>query len=278
MLIKSEGVFTVFTAIGDVAKDVRHSFATRTAPAVNFLICGTQKGGTSALDAYLREHPKICMAQKKEVHYFDNEKIFRRNKPDYAWYHSFFSPQPFHQLLGEATPAYMYWYDSPRRIWQYNPKMKLIVILRNPIRRAYSHWNMERSLGTEQLSFWDALLHEKERSREGLPHQHRVYSYIDRGFYTEQLRRLWAYFPQEQTLILRTEDLKTEPQKVLHRVYDFLELDAFPNCNTPKTVNAKPYLAPMDSREKEYLQQVFEYEICNLERILNWDCSQWLTD
>jgi hypothetical protein len=278
MLLKSEGVLTIFTSMRDVAKDIKHSFEPREEPAVNFLICGTQKGGTSALDAYLREHPAICMAYTKEVHYFDNEKIFHRNKPDYSWYHSFFSPQPSHQFLGESTPAYMYWYDSPKRIWQYNPKMKLIVILRNPIQRAYSHWNMERSLETEQLSFWDALQCERERSREGLPHQHRVYSYIDRGFYTEQLRRLWAYFPQEQTLLLRTEELKAHPWEVLGRVHNFLEVDALPNINTPKDVNSRPYLAPMGSREKKYLQSVFEYEIRSLERLLNWDCSQWLTD
>ena len=99
--------------------------------AVDFVVCGTQKGGTSALDAYLREHPEICMAVRKELHFFDNEKKFSSGKPDYSKYHDSFNPQKLHKLLGETTPIYMYWNESPRRIWEYNPNMKLIVLLRN---------------------------------------------------------------------------------------------------------------------------------------------------
>jgi hypothetical protein len=161
---------------------------------IDFIICGTQKGGTSALDAYLREHPEICMADHKEVHFFDNEDNFSRSKPDYSKYHSHFSPKTTHNIVGEATPIYMYWNDAPRRIWEYNPNVKLIVLLRNPIERAYSHWNMERQRNVENLSFWDAIQNEKERCRETLPLQHRLYSYVDRGFYLGQIRRLWAFF------------------------------------------------------------------------------------
>lgn len=127
---------------------------------IDFVISGTQKGGTSALDAYLREHPEICMADKKEVHYFDNEDFYCYEQLGYLNYHSFFSPNESHKILGEATPIYMYWYDAPKHIWQYNSNMKLIAILRNPIERAYSHWNMERSRGADKLSFWDALISE----------------------------------------------------------------------------------------------------------------------
>ncbi|MGB7755383.1 MAG: hypothetical protein WBL23_04905, partial [Salinisphaera sp.] len=97
-------------------------------------------------------------------------------------------------VFGEATPIYMYWHDAPRRMWEYNPNMKLIVVLRNPIDRAFSHWNMEKSRNAESLSFWDAIQNEEPRCKEALPYQHRTYSYVDRGFYLEQLRRLWRYF------------------------------------------------------------------------------------
>jgi hypothetical protein len=71
---------------------------------VGFVICGTQKGGTTALDAYLREHHEVCMADRKEVHYFDNEEYFSNGKPDYSKYHAFFSTIKTHKILGEATP------------------------------------------------------------------------------------------------------------------------------------------------------------------------------
>jgi hypothetical protein len=244
---------------------------------VNFIICGAQKSGTSALDAYLREHPEICMANGKELHFFDTESNFLNVKPDYSIYHSAFSSKPSHKMLGEATPIYMYWYDAPKRIWQYNPKMKLIVVLRNPIDRAYSHWNMQRSRNIENLSFWDALHIERARCREELPYQHRSYSYIDRGFYLEQLRRLWFYFPEEQILILRNEHLKNQPIDVLQDVCRFLQVTPFQKIET-KDVHSRPYALPMSDAEKEYLLSLYEFEIRGLERALGWDCSNWLSD
>ncbi len=242
---------------------------------VGFVIAGTQKGGTSALDAYMRDHPEICMADKKEVHFFDNESIFQEKKVDYAAYHSFFTPKTSHKLLGETTPSYMYWYDSPRRIWQYNPSMKVIMILRNPIDRAYSHWNMQRDRNVDNLSFREAIQSEPIRLRIALPYQHKQYSYIDRGFYSEQLRRMWTYFPKNQTLILKSEDLRTNPKETLEKVCNFLDLRYFDDV-TIKDIHSRPYVSSMTHEEWEYLKFHFEYEVRNLERMLDWDCSDWL--
>lgn len=244
---------------------------------VDFLIAGTQKGGTSALDHYLRDHPEICMAHQKELHFFDNELLFAGGTPDYLAYQAFFSPKTSHRLLGEATPIYMYWHDAPRRIWHYNPDMKLIIILRNPIDRAFSHWNMMRDKEKEPLPFWEAIRTESERCRLALPHQHRMFSYIDRGFYAEQLRRIWAYFQKSQTLILRNEDLRASPKETLDTVCRFLEVDSL--NRVPQTlVHARPYTTVMSGKEWEYLRYVFEYDIRALERMLDWDCSEWLRE
>lgn len=243
---------------------------------VDFIICGTQKGGTSALDAYLREHPQICMAKNKEVHFFDNEEVFKNSKVDYSLYHAAFNPLPHHKVVGEATPIYMYWYDAPRRMYEYNPHLKLIVILRNPIERAFSHWNMERSRNAETLSFWEAIINENERCREALPYQHRVYSYVDRGFYLEQLRRLWTFFPVEQVLILRNEELRNSFRLTLNKVFRFLGVELMQDIKF-KNVHSTPYISQMSDEEKEYLKFIYEYEIRGLERVLNWDCSNWLT-
>jgi hypothetical protein len=244
---------------------------------VDFIVCGTQKGGTSALDAYLREHPEICMADAKEVHFFDDETIFRNMSPDYSAYHSKFSPEPSHKILGEATPIYMYWFDAPKRIWQYNPNMKLIVILRNPVDRAYSHWNMEKSRNADRLSFWEAIHLERERCRESLPFQHRVYSYVDRGFYLEQLRRLWTYFREEQVLILKNEELRNQPQETLRKVFNFLQVDPS-HVVEPKDVHSLSYGSLCNIREREYLRSIYVHEIRNIESTLGWDCSNWLSD
>src|SRR5438094_818114 len=176
---------------------------------VNFVIGGTQKGGTSALDSFLRQHPEICLPEtKKELHYFDREKNFEK-RPNYKQYHAYFRPKPRHRVMGEATPSYMYWTATPYRIWRYNPEMKWILVLRNPVERAFSGWNMETKRGTEHLSFKEAVEQEAVRCRKALPLQHRVFSYVDRGFYAHQVRRLFNIFGEGNLLILLTEDLRT---------------------------------------------------------------------
>ena len=241
---------------------------------VDFIICGAQKGGTTALDAYLREHPQICMANNKEVHFFDNESNFLKKDHDYSKYHSFFSPQKKHDVIGEATPIYMYWNNAPKRIWNYNPNMKLILLLRNPIDRAYSHWNMEQLRNADNLSFFDAIKNEKSRCLEAFPYQHRVYSYIDRGLYVEQLQRLKKYFPSNQILILKSEYLKKQPDKALENICTFLDIAPFESVEA-KNIHSHPYKSKMSQEEREYLRLIFEPEIKNLEQMLNWDCKDW---
>ncbi|MBI5006882.1 MAG: sulfotransferase domain-containing protein [Nitrosomonadales bacterium] len=241
---------------------------------VGFLVGGTQKGGTSALDLYLRMHPRITMGNDKEIHFFDDEKRFMYGPPDYQSYLRNFSPTSSFSIIGEATPIYMYWYAVPKRVWEYNPAMKWILVLRNPIERAYSHWNMERRRGAESLPFLDALHRERERCREALPEQHRVYSYTDRGFYSEQIRRLWHFFPAEQTLILKSEDLQGSPERTLNRVCTFLGVGEMPKA-AYEMAHVGEYNSAMSDAERAYLKGVFAVEIMALEKLLGWDCSSW---
>jgi hypothetical protein len=243
---------------------------------VNFLGVGAQKAGTSALDAYLRTHPALCMARVKEVHLFDDDQnFFKRALGGYADYHRHFAPTSGTQLLGEITPAYIYWNEAPRRIWEYNPAMKLIAVLRNPITRAYSHWNMERDRGVDPLAFWHAVQTENTRLRAALPYQDRRYSYVDRGYYTAQLRRLRLFFPHEQLLVLRYEELQLRPDEALAKVFDFLGVERLPPI-PPQEAHVRPYSARMSRREWEYLRDLFEFEVRALERMLGWDCADWL--
>jgi hypothetical protein len=239
---------------------------------VDFLIAGAQKAGTSALFSYLGEHPEICLSLKKEVHYFDHGRITRLPHSD-RYYHSWFPEDPGDRLVGEATPIYLYWKSAPRRIQRYNPGMKVVVLLRNPITRAYSHWNMERQRGTEPLEFLEAIRTEAERCRAVHPLQHRHYSYVDRGRYAGQLRRLRDCFPEEQILCLQHEELLQEPQNFLDQVTRFLGVSDLP-C-TPRTVHAVPYDEPLPREAHELLVELLGPEIEALEELLGWDCSHW---
>src|SRR3954466_14701522 len=127
---------------------------------LNFILIGAQKSGTTALHYFLTKHPRIMMGDQQEMHFFDNEEVF--SKPiDYAKLHSHYQPVSVETVVGECTPSYLYWEPAAARIHQYNPAIKLLVLLRNPTDRAFAHWNMQRFKGREPLDFLDALKEEK---------------------------------------------------------------------------------------------------------------------
>jgi hypothetical protein len=238
---------------------------------VDFVIGGTQKGGTSALDSFLRQHPEICMpTTRKELHFFDREEENR----DYKKYHANFEPKPQHRAIGEASPIYMYWQTAPDRICKYNPKMKWILALRNPVERAFSAWNMETKRGKEKLSFAEAIEKESERCREALPLQHRVYSYIDRGFYAHQVRRLFDIFGKENVLVLLSEELRGEHQKTLRRVFEFLGVDS--SFVPPEaSVFEQEYTNKIDNQLRARLIDIFQPDIKELEKLIGRNLSSW---
>ena len=243
---------------------------------VNFLIIGTQKGGTSALDHYLRQHPDVGMPGKKELHFFDNEKKFSKGRTDYKFYESRFRLLGKKRVFGEATPIYMYWEPAIRRIWEYNPEIKLIAILRNPAERAFSQWNMETSRKWEKKDFMFCIRNETERSRKALPLQHRVYSYIDRGYYSEQIRRLYRYFPKEQLLFVKYDDFVSSQEATLKSIFRFLGIDSAAFRFDPREVHQRPYLRKMTLEERLFLREIYLNDIREVERLLGWDCSEWI--
>ena len=237
-------------------------------------MCGAQKSGTTALATYLRKHPEIQLPKAKELHFFDDETQAWPD-PDLRALHRHFQATNTDQLWGEATPISMYWDPAPERIWRYNSAIRLIVILRNPIERAYSHWAMEHRRGNDPLPFALALEREEARCREALPLQHRIFSYVDRGFYSTQLRRLWRFFGREQVLVLRQEDLRLNPKTCLDRIWQHLNIPSGPAI-TPLTRHNGFYESSMASSCRERLLKIFWQEIGQLEHLLDWDCSDWL--
>jgi hypothetical protein len=259
-----------------------HGRIAASARQVDFVVAGTQKGGTTALASYLGEHPEICMPNSraqplmKELHHFDNETRFAAEVVDHSTYHNYYEPQVGHRVLGDATPIYMYWESAPARMQAYNPALKFIMLLRNPVTRAYSHWNMEVMKGRETFSFEEALQREPERCREAWPLQHRRWSYADRGRYSVQLARIWSQFPRSQTLVLKSEAFQADPAPALAQIAEFLGVAPFPKVD-PRTVWAIPYDRPMTAEARALLQQSFAGEIAELERMLGWDLSDWRT-
>ena len=225
-------------------------------PLVNFVIVGVQKGGTTALFDYLADYPDVVlpdfervpevMHAHKELHFFDDDRL-DWDRPDYAAYHARFT-DPAGRPCGEATPIYAYWPSSLERIAAYNPAMKLVMVLRDPVQRAWSHWRMEYARGVETQPFAWCIRQGRRRLLDAEPWgHHREFSYVERGFYGEQLEALFGLFPRGQVLVLRAEDLNHEPAEVLAKLREFLAL--------PPRVAPEPRQAHV-GREMDYGSQL----------------------
>ncbi len=176
---------------------------------------------------YLGEEPGLALADVKEAHFFDDESL-DWDRPSYEPYHARF-PAPDGRLRGEATPIYLYWPRSLERIAAYNPAMRLIILLRDPVERAWSHWRMEYGRGAETQPFSWCIRAGRQRLFDAEPWgHHREYSYVERGFYGEQLKRLYDLFPADQVLVLKSEALNTDPGRVLADIRAFLGLPSRP--------------------------------------------------
>jgi len=199
-------------------------------PLPDFLILGAQKAGTTALYAYLRWHPEITGPSFKEVSFFD-----RHYAKGERWYRAHM-PVRRRSLVGEASPSYLFHPLAPERVAGMLPGARLIALLRNPVDRAFSHYQHEVALGREPLSFGDAVDREDERMQGELERMLRDpsyfslawwnYTYVARGRYAEQLERWFAAFPREQLLVLFTEELSADTAATYRRVLDFLGVTA----------------------------------------------------
>lgn len=248
-------------------------------PRLGFVIGGAQKSGTSALATYLAAHPRIRLPIAKEAHVFDAEDYDDRGEATQvdACLEGLFAPCAGDCVFGDATPFYMFHPRVVARIAAYNPAMRWIMLLRDPIERARSHYQMERARGTEPLPFWLALAMEPWRlraDRDNLARGSAVrrYSYRARGDYAAQLATLRAHFPDTQLLLLRTEDLDRDPGTTVARACAFLGLHEPPRPPAYERVFAGDYPRHLsDGWRRRLLRYWWRRELAAQERIgLPW--------
>lgn len=248
----------------------------------NYIIIGVQKGGTSSLFRYLLQHPNVVPGFKKEVKFFDGNY-----QKGLEWYRYNFPlttqiSDP-HAQTGEASPSYVFHPLVPQRIKEALPNIKLILLLRDPVARAYSHYQGNLRKGQESLSFQEAIEQEQSRlegERENIiadqkypMYHYLVYSYLARGVYIDQVKNWFKSFPREQILILRSEDFFNNPPKVFQRVLTFLglpdwKLDNYDIFNFGRYEKMDPhmekklrtYFYPNNQELYEYLGLNFDWE------------------
>lgn len=245
---------------------------------VEFLVAGVQKGGTSALFEYLRDMPGLQLPDVKEAHFFDDEQKVDWARPDYAAYHALFTPDA--RLWGEATPIYLYWPNCIERIAAYNPAMKLILVFRDPIERAWSHWKMEYAKRKESRPFQWCIRQGRSRLTPGdpdAPGHHRVFSYVERGYYGAQVARLLALFPAQQCLFLRSEDLRDHPRAALRRISAFLD-QPDPTVTVHRIVHEarrQNYPSQLEIDDVRLLSQIYATDMMAFSDLTGIDTTGW---
>ena len=287
---------------------------------VDFFIVGAPKAGTTSLYHYLNEHPEITMSKEKEPDYFSCEALKNQNMyysnmqiDTEEKYHSLFDFNREDSILGEASVSYLFYKDVPAKIKQYNRNAKIIIVLRNPIERAYSHYLMDFRLGLVQNTFEEIIYRRSSVSKDiELYYQ----QYIEVSQYSSQIERYLKIFRKAKIHIIDYEDLQKDQEAVLKNIFLFLEIDPGYQANIKKEYNTfsmskysiinwfysflffrrvikfilpkkmlkiittlffqknkKPTLS-FDTRF--YLQNLFKKDIQRLSAILDKDFSKWI--
>jgi hypothetical protein len=235
-----------------------------------FLIIGAQKCGTTSLHHYLVQHPEIGAPRKKEVHYFDLASRRRL-----TWYRSFFPVMGRYPHALESTPYYLFHPAVPARVRATLPEAKLIVLLRDPMQRTYSHYNHARAHGQEPLGLLAAIEAEPGRlegvhdrllaNPESQSLHHQKHSYVGRSLYAPQICRWLEQFPREQLLVLSSEELFTSPRATVMRVQQWLGISS----QVPESfaaMNSRNYDV-IDTQIARRLQPRFDEDRAELEAL-----------
>ena len=230
----------------------------------DFLIIGCMKSGTSQLTYFLSQHPNIgCFYN--EVHFFDRD--FKQGR---EWYKKRLPRKNKDVFVtGEDSPNYICDEKVPSRVFSMYPNIKLIAILRNPVDRTYSHYNMRVRHKWEPLPFEKAV--ELEEIKDVSYVKDRTpptYPYLETSMYAKHLKRWFSFFSQDQILIIFTEDLKNDPLNTLNRVCDFLGVPAFAKMPQEDPTLIRKY-PPMNEGTRHYLERFFAPHNEELETLID---------
>lgn len=233
----------------------------------DFVIIGAQKSGTSSLYYYLSQHPDLEMSAEKEIHYYN---YYADHGRGLGWYKSFFPLKlgSAGRRTGEASPNYLYLERAAERLKNDVPGVKLIVLLRNPVDRAYSEYNMHvRQHDAENLPSFEQAIANPDLAAE----VSRVY--LLRGRYADHIRSWLKHFDRDRFLFVKSEDLFANPRPVLGQVYRFLGLnEVYPPNLKAQEVGTYSELSPQTRASlNEYFRQPNEDLVELLGERFRWD-------
>ena len=264
----------------------------------NFFCIGAQKSGTTLLHELLKDISDVSLPSKKEIHFFDQSTNFEKGL---SWYeNTYFSNSDKYSAVGEITPSYIFIDEVPKRIKEYlGEKVKFILILRNPIERAYSQYIMKYKSKEELHSFNDALILENSRTINDLQNN-KQYSYLARGLYSRQIDNYLKHFDIEQFLFIEFDDFVKNQDSTISKICDFLNIkkdkeitskvihtsklsitqkikfNMLNNNYNPFSIFTSDGYPCMSKKIKKTLLEYYKNDILRLEKIIDKDLSKWL--
>jgi hypothetical protein len=243
----------------------------------DFMIIGAPKSGTTSLFQYLVQHPQIIPSSKKELFYFSGRQHW-----GIRWYLKQFPEKKIKngKLTFDGTPTYLYYKDGLKRISRLFLDIRLIIILRDPIKRAFSQWNFHKA-GSSFLSkhpkakdkrpFKKAVQEEIKNSSNVNPY----FQYVIRGAYARYLKNVYSYFNKKQVLLLDFAELKNNPQTVLKKITGFLDIKFIYNKYDKSNEEMTGLLETKDDHKSRNLKV---YNVSEYEESMDKETKQFLHD
>lgn len=244
---------------------------------IDLFVVGAQKAGTTAMHALLQTHPQICMATPKELHLFDRVQEPTDAEVDTVLARAFSASSHQTRIRGEATPSYCFVPAAIERIHAHNPDARIVMLLRHPAYRAFSHWRMEMARGCEHESFVRALGAAGRARMFKDAGAFRTYSYVDRGFYAAQVERLLRHFGAARCCFLRTDAMWNQPATAAAAVHGLLGLPGAPVQATrmvrPLPVDTSLFLPP---EQYHVLLEQYRADILRTQALIGQSLDDWL--
>ncbi len=238
----------------------------------NFLIIGVQKGGTESLVHHLNQHNDIFVYDD-EIHFFDNQKNCNKDRCDIEKYYKYFESSS-KKFKGEKTPVYILIRNCIDNIYRYLPNIKLIILLREPIQRCFSHYNMLRQKGFFKRTLIEEIEVDKNIKLKDIT-KHGSYM-LQRGFYIDQIEYVLSKFPRENVYIGISEEFRNNPDK-FNEVIKFIGAEPLANFKIEENIHARTYEKRMTKEEFNYLYKIYKPYNERLYKFLGRRIESWET-
>ena len=269
--IFTDHIINTNNIFSEVTKKDNKLYKTIKRPIIDFIIIGAQKSGTTSIYNNLIDHPKISLQSElnpelSEIHFFD-----KNWKKGINWYKSKLNYDK--EIVGEKTPSLLYLSHTFPLIQQVNPHVKLIVILRNPIDRAFSNYKMHQYKYKYKLNnqTFDDVINKELRFRlnENKTFRSMGSHYLQRGLYYDQIIELKKWFPDQNILILLTEDMAKKPLNVFNNICKFLNVDEMNDDKKLDKYNVNRSKKNISPKTYKKLVEFYKDDVKKLEKLLN---------